>query len=91
MGRFKSPGQTQRFLSVHDQTAALFRPKRHRLSARSYRHAQSDAFALWADNTCELTAYTGHERTVTLTQNNLTIPIWSRLAYVPADAPIKSP
>ena len=48
MGRFKSPGQVQRFLSVHDQTAALFRPKRHRLSARSYRHARTDAFDLWA-------------------------------------------
>ena len=56
MGRFKSPGQIQRFLSVHDQTAALFRSKRHLLSARSYRHARSDAFALWADYTCELTA-----------------------------------
>ena len=29
MGRFKSPGQAQRLLSVHDQTATLFRPKRH--------------------------------------------------------------
>ena len=56
MGRFKSPGQAQRFLSVHDQTATLFRPKRHRLSARSYRHAQSDAFDLWNDYTTELAA-----------------------------------
>ena len=37
MGRFKSPHQAQRFLSVHDQTATIFRPKRHRLSAASYR------------------------------------------------------
>lgn len=56
MGRFKSPGQTQRFLSVHDQTAALFRPKRHRLSARSYCLARADAFELWAEYTHELTA-----------------------------------
>ena len=56
MGRFKSPGQAQRFLSVHDQTAALFRPKRHRLSAHSYRHARSDAFDLWAEYARELVA-----------------------------------
>lgn len=56
MGRFKSPGQAQRFLSVHDQTAALFRPKRHRLSARSYRHARSDAFDLWNSYASELVA-----------------------------------
>lgn len=56
VGRFKSPGQAQRYLSVHDQTAALFRPKRHRLSARSCRHARSDAFALWAEYERELAA-----------------------------------
>ncbi len=56
MGRFKSPRQAQRFLSVHDQTAALFRPKRHRLPAISYRHARSDAFALWSDYASELRA-----------------------------------
>ena len=32
MGRFKSPRQAQRFLS-HDQTAALFRPKRQLMTA----------------------------------------------------------
>lgn len=56
MGRFKSPGQAQRFLSVHDQAAAIFRPKRHRISAHSYRHARSDAFRLWNDYTQELAA-----------------------------------
>ncbi len=56
MGRFKSPRQAQRFLSVHDQTAAIFRPRRHRLSARSYRHARRDAFEIWADYTTELSA-----------------------------------
>ena len=56
MGRFKSPQQAQRFLSVHDQTAAVFRPRRHRLSARSYRHARQDAFGLWADYTTKLSA-----------------------------------
>ena len=56
MGRFKSPRQAQRFLSVHDQIANLFRLKRHRLFARSYRHARSDAFDLWTGYTIELTA-----------------------------------
>ena len=41
MGRFKSPKQAQRFLSVHDQTSTLFRPRRYRLTATSYRHARS--------------------------------------------------
>ena len=56
MERFKSPRQAQRFLSVHDQTTAIFRPRRHRLSARSCRHARQDAFGLWADYTPELSA-----------------------------------
>jgi putative transposase len=53
MGRFKSPGRAQRFLSAHDQIANLFRPKRHRLSARSYRHARTDAFNLWTDHAAD--------------------------------------
>lgn len=56
MGRFKSPGQAQRFLSAHDQIATLFRPKRHRLSARLYHHARSDAFSLWTDYAADLAA-----------------------------------
>ena len=48
MGRFKSPRQTQRFLSTHDQTTTLFRPKRHRLTARVYRQTRTDAFDLWS-------------------------------------------
>ena len=56
IGRFKSPGHAQLFLSVHDQAAALFRPKRHRLSSKSYRHARSDAFDLWDEYTAKLTA-----------------------------------
>ena len=56
MGRFKSLGQAQRFLSVHDQAAELFRPKRHRLSARSYRRARNDAFDLLKEFANELTA-----------------------------------
>lgn len=56
MARFKSPGHAQRFLSAHDQIATIFRPKRHRLSARSYRHARADAFSLWDDYAAELAA-----------------------------------
>ena len=56
MGRFKSPRHAQRFLSVHDQTAAIFRPRRHRLTARSYRHARQDGFDIWAAYTTELSA-----------------------------------
>lgn len=52
MGRFKSPRQAQRFLSAHDQINTVFRPRRYRLSAASYRHARWDAFDLW-------TAYAG--------------------------------
>lgn len=54
MGRFKSARQAQLFLSAHDQAAALFRPKRHRLSAIAYPRA--DAFSLWKDVTHDLVA-----------------------------------
>lgn len=56
MGRFKSPRQAQRFLSAHDQINTVFRPRRHNLSATSYRHARADAFRLWADYTAEMVA-----------------------------------
>ncbi|WP_460275774.1 IS6 family transposase [Celeribacter sp. ULVN23_4] len=56
MGRFKSPGQAQRFLSAHDQINTIFRPRRYRLSAASYRHVRSDAFDLWWSYALEMTA-----------------------------------
>lgn len=56
MGRFKLLRQAQRFLSVHDQTNTIFRPRRYKLTAISYRHARTDAFALWRDYTAEMTA-----------------------------------
>ena len=49
MGRFKSPRQAQRFLAAHDQINIIFKPRRYRLTAPSYRHARADAFELWAD------------------------------------------
>ena len=54
MGRFKSPRQAQRFLSVHDQTAALFRPKRHLMTAAAYRQTRTDAVDLWTDYTQQI-------------------------------------
>ena len=56
MGRFKSPGQAQRFLAAHDQINIIFRPRRNQLSAVSYRHARSDAFDLWRGYAAEMTA-----------------------------------
>ncbi|WP_272010693.1 IS6 family transposase [Roseovarius sp. ZX-A-9] len=56
MGRFKLPRQAQRFLAAHDQINNIFRPRRYRLSATSYRHARADAFRLWADYTAEMVA-----------------------------------
>ena len=56
MGRFKSPRQAQRFLAAHDQINVIFRPRRYRLTAKSYRHARADAFRLWQDYTREMTA-----------------------------------
>jgi putative transposase len=47
MGRFKSPRRARRSVFVHDRTSAIFRPKRHRLSATSQRHARADASGLW--------------------------------------------
>jgi len=56
MGRFKSPRQAQRFLAIHDQINIIFRPRRYRISAISYRHSRSDAFHLWNDYALEMTA-----------------------------------
>ena len=55
MGRFKSPRQAQRFLSAHDHINTIFKPRRYRLSANSYRHARADAFALWQSYVLEMT------------------------------------
>ncbi|WP_111735852.1 IS6 family transposase [Roseovarius amoyensis] len=56
MGRFKSPRQAQRLLATHDQINIVFRPRRYRLSAISYRHARTDAFDLWRGYAAEMTA-----------------------------------
>lgn len=56
MVRFKSSGQAQRFFANHDQVQTVFRPRRHTLSAQSYRHARTDAHGVWHDITSELKA-----------------------------------
>jgi len=56
LGGFKSNRQAQRFLFAHDQINLIFRPRRYQLTATSYRHARSDAFALWVDYTAGIAA-----------------------------------
>jgi putative transposase len=43
-GRFKSSRQTQRFLAIHEETANLFRPRRHKMNATTFRQNRADAF-----------------------------------------------
>src|SRR5215207_8495081 len=50
MKRFKSAGQTQRFLSVHDQVANLFRRPAN-TTAADHREARDQAFMTWANVT----------------------------------------
>jgi putative transposase len=48
MKRFKSAGQVQRFLSVHDQVGNLFRRPAN-TNAADHRKARARAFATWAE------------------------------------------
>jgi putative transposase len=50
MKRFKSAGQAQRFLSVHDQVANLFRRPAN-TNAGEHRRARAKAFTTWANVT----------------------------------------
>ena len=52
MRGFTSPGQAQRFLSVHGQVHNLFRVGRHLLRAANYRILRGRAFATWQEVTC---------------------------------------
>lgn len=47
MRRFKSAGQSQRFLSAHGPINNAFRCQRTRLTAEQYRHVRSQAFSIW--------------------------------------------
>ena len=47
MRRFKSPGHAQRFLAAYGPIVGHFRPRRHRLTAASYRQTRAERFATW--------------------------------------------
>jgi putative transposase len=51
MGRFKSPGHAQRFLSAYGPIAQHFRPRRHRLPALEYRQQMAQRFQTWREIT----------------------------------------
>ena len=50
MKRFKSAGQAQRFLSVHDQVGNLFRRPAN-TNAAAHRQSRAQAFKIWAEVT----------------------------------------
>ena len=50
MKRFKSAGQAQRFLSVHDQVANLFRRPAN-TNAAAHRQSRAEAIKIWAEVT----------------------------------------
>ncbi len=52
MRRFKSPGQAQRFLSVHSQVHNLFNVGRHLLKARHYRMFRARSLDTWQQVAC---------------------------------------
>ncbi len=54
MKRFESAGQAQRFLSVHDQVANLFRRPAN-TNAADHRRARARAFQTWAELTGAVT------------------------------------
>jgi putative transposase len=52
MQRFNSPRQAPRFLSAHSFIYGHFHPRRHRMTASSYRLARATAFEVWTEETC---------------------------------------
>jgi putative transposase len=56
MGRFKSPGQAQRFLSAFEPIRGYFHPHQHQLSATDFRETMRQRFQTWQDVTCLSTA-----------------------------------
>ena len=51
MRRFKSPGHAQRFLAAYGPIAGHFRPRRHRLTAATYRETRAECFQTWHEVT----------------------------------------
>ncbi|WP_422026692.1 hypothetical protein [Roseovarius sp.] len=47
MGRFKSPGSMQRFLSVHATIYNQFNLQRHLISRQTLRQTRANAMAAW--------------------------------------------
>jgi putative transposase len=56
MQRFKSARQAQHFLFAHAFIYGHFHPRRHRITARSYRAGRNTAFKVWNEETCARTA-----------------------------------
>jgi putative transposase len=51
MGRFKSPGHAQRFLSAFELIRQHFHPKQHQLTANEYREQMHQRFESWRELT----------------------------------------
>ena len=51
LGRCKSSGHAQRFLSAYGPMASYFRPQRHRLSGPAYRQKMARQFQTWREIT----------------------------------------
>jgi putative transposase len=49
MKRLKSPGQLQRFVSIHDQIANLFQILRHDIPSHHYRELRGTAMQMWSE------------------------------------------
>lgn len=49
MGRFKSPGSMQRFLSAHDAIYNHFNLQRHLVSRKTHRKIRATALAEWRE------------------------------------------
>jgi putative transposase len=56
MRRFKSAGHAQRFLSAHGPILSHFRPRRHLLPMRAYRHEMACRRHIWREITATETA-----------------------------------
>ena len=52
MQRFKSPKRAQDFLFAHAFIHGHFHPRRHLLTASSYRAIRDEAFNIWHEETC---------------------------------------
>ena len=48
MQRFKSPGGTQRFLSIHSATYNTFYQQRHLLNRTTFKQLRSESFEIWS-------------------------------------------